>query len=287
MNGISLFAGIGGIDLGLQWAAERAGGGDRSVCYVEKDQYCQRVLRARIQDGTLHDAPIWDDVRTFDGRPWAGRVDIVAGGFPCQDLSLAGKRAGLDGERSGLFYELWRIVREVRPRYVFMENVPGLLTAGFGRGAREVASSGYDLRWESVSAAAVGAPHIRERLWMVAYSNCEWKPQQEGSKQNQRGRTCNGGSKAGQIYPDSDSERFAEYDTSVKSKKQGFDYRLYAEQRGKPWWSVEPNVGRVANGIPNRIHRVRALGNAVVPQCVDFVAGDLFAMFDVGEKKAA
>ena len=126
INGISLFSGIGGIDLGLKLAMPTY----RTVCYVEREPYCVEVLKARIGDGCIDDAPIWDDVRTFNGRPWTGRVDIVAGGFPCQDLSCAGKRAGLECERSGLWFEMLRIVGEVRPRFVFMENVPGILKIG-------------------------------------------------------------------------------------------------------------------------------------------------------------
>ena len=150
--------------------------GHQPVCAVEINEYCQQVLSARQKDGFLPWFPIFDDVQKFDGRPWRGIVDVVAGGFPCQDISVAGKGAGIDGERSGLWSEMARIISEVRPRYAFVENSPALITRGLGRVIGDLAAIGYDCRWGVLGAADVGAPHQRDRLWIVArYSSPAWE----------------------------------------------------------------------------------------------------------------
>jgi DNA (cytosine-5)-methyltransferase 1 len=163
MNELALFAGAGGGILGghlLGW---------RTVCAVEIEDYPRRVLLARQRDGILPRFPIWDDVKTFDGYPWRGRVDVVSGGFPCQDISAAGKGAGIDGARSGLWAEFARIIGEVQPRFAFVENSPMLTLRGIDRVLGDLAALGYDARWGVFSAADVGAPHIRERCWILAY----------------------------------------------------------------------------------------------------------------------
>jgi len=165
MNVLALFAGICGFERGIRGAIPEA----RVVCYVEQDEYCVEVIRARIRDGLLDDAPIWGDVCSFDGHPWAGSVDCVCGGFPCQDVSLAGRGEGLGGARSGLWWEMLRVIREVGPRLIFVENVPGLLTRGLGDVLGSLAEVGYDASWRCLSAQAVGAPHKRERVWVVAH----------------------------------------------------------------------------------------------------------------------
>ena len=162
MNELALFAGAGGGILGghlLGW---------RTVCAVEWEPYAASVLAARQNDGLLPPFPIWDDVQSFDGRPWRGCVDVVSGGFPCQDISVAGKGAGIDGERSGMWSHMARIVGEVRPRYVFVENSPALLTRGLGRVLGDLAALGYDCRWTVLGAGDIGAPHQRDRFWLVA-----------------------------------------------------------------------------------------------------------------------
>ena len=164
VRGISLFSGIAGLDLGLKRAIPDL----RVVAYVEQDADCQRVLRARIADGLLDDAPIFDDVRTFE---WGARADLVFGGFPCQDVSNAGKRAGIDGERSGLWSEFARIVGMVRPRYVFVENVGAILVRGGVRVVGDLAALGYDSDWALVRAADVGAPQRRERFFLLGHSD--------------------------------------------------------------------------------------------------------------------
>lgn len=166
MNELALFAGAGGGILGgklLGW---------RTVCAVEWDAYARNVLVARQNDGCLDPFPIWDDVQTFDGRPWRGRVDVVSGGFPCQDISAAGKGAGITGARSGMWSHMARIVGEVRPRFVFVENSPVLTSRGLGTVLGDLAAMGYDARWGVLGAVNAGAPHKRERIWIVANSEC-------------------------------------------------------------------------------------------------------------------
>jgi len=162
MNELALFAGAGGGILGghlLEW---------RTVCAVEWEPYPTSVLIARQNEGVLPPFPIWDDVRTFDGRPWRGRVDVVSGGFPCQDISAAGKGAGINGERSGMWAHMARIIREVGPRYAFVENSPMLTSRGLGRVLGDLAAMGYDARWGVLGAVDAGAPHKRDRIWIVA-----------------------------------------------------------------------------------------------------------------------
>lgn len=164
MNELALFAGAGGGILGghlLGW---------RTVCAVEFASYPRRVLLARQRDGFLPHFPIWDDVRTFDGKPWRGRVDVISGGFPCTDISAAGKGAGIDGENSGLWREMARIIGEVRPRYVLVENSPMLTSRGLGRVLGDLAEMGIDADWGVLGADDAGAPHRRDRIWILGYA---------------------------------------------------------------------------------------------------------------------
>ena len=177
LNELALFAGGGGGILGgklLGW---------RCVCAVEVNDYARRILMARQDDGSLPPFPIWDDVRTFDGRPWRGVVDIISGGFPCQDISCANSKGeGIHGERSGLWREMARIIGEVRPRLVLVENSPMLVGRGLGLVLGDLAAMGYDARWGVVGAWHAGAPHKRDRLWLVAYPECpeRWEAGAEG-----------------------------------------------------------------------------------------------------------
>jgi len=159
---LALFAGAGGGILGghlLGW---------RTVCAVEWEPYPASVLVARQNDKILPPFPIWDDVQTFDGRPWKGIVDVISGGFPCQDISAAGKGAGIDGERSGMWKEMARIISEVQPQYVFVENSPMLTIRGLGVVLGDLSEMGFNAEWGVISAADIGAPHLRERIWIVA-----------------------------------------------------------------------------------------------------------------------
>ena len=253
----SLFAGIGGFDLGF----ERAG----MVCkwQVEIDDYANRVLAKHWPHVRR-----WPDVRTWP-QPGTERVDVICGGFPCQDISCAGQGAGLDGERSGLFFEAVRVVRELRPQVVVLENVAALLTRGLDRVLGTLAEIGYDAEWHCIPAAAVGAPHLRDRVFINAYADSggfarnteRYREQDECREQaSRRG----------------DSVRLREDVATAKCQ------RLEKRQRQKgkrphttiarsDWWLVEPNVGRVAHGISARVDRLRGLGNAVVPQVAEWI----------------
>ena len=162
MNELALFAGAGGGILGghlLGW---------RTVCAVEWEQYPASVLCARQNDGFLPPFPVWDDVQTFDGKSWRGIVDVVSGGFPCQDISAAGKGKGITGERSSMWKHMARIIGEVRPQYVFVENSPMLTIRGLGVVLGDLSEMGFNAEWGVISAADIGAPHLRERIWIVA-----------------------------------------------------------------------------------------------------------------------
>jgi len=220
VNVLELFCGAGGGILAgslLGW---------RTVCAVEKDEYARSVLIARQNDGCLEPFPIWDDVRTFDGRPWRGLVDVVSGGFPCQDISQAGKGAGIQGEKSRLWKEMARIICEVEPRSVFVENVPMLTSRGLGVVLGDLAEMGFDAKWGVLGAHHTGAPHKRDRIWIVANAN---SPQCERNQRADR--------------------------TPTK----------HTNARCPGWWEIEPDVGRVANGMARRVDRLKALGNGQVP----------------------
>ncbi len=252
MYELALFAGAGGGILGstlLGW---------HTVCAVEIEPYCREVLLRRQRDGVLPLFPIWDDIRTFDGRPWCGSVDIITGGFPCQDISTAGKGAGLGGEHSGLWTEMARIVGEVRPRYVFVENSPMLTSRGLGRVLGDLAALGFDARWGVVGAVHAGAPHKRERIWIVADAPCQRRQEGEGySKQPQERTPC-----CGEVLADSD-QAGRSHSGTIGSHAT---FPLFGSfgRRGD-WWETEPNVGRVADGVANRVDRLKAVGNGQVP----------------------
>lgn len=226
MNELHLFAGAGGGILGGMLL------GHTTVCAVEIEPYCRKVLLQRQRDGILPRFPIWDDVQTFDGNPWRGRVDIVAGGFPCQDISSAGKGAGIEGERSGMWVEMARIVCEVGPRYVFVENWPMLTSRGLGRVLGDLAEMGYDARWGVLGACDAGAEHVRDRIWILADAN---------KSQCERGKLPIG--------------------TPTK-------HAIACHPR---WGKDKPGVDRMADGVANQVDRLAAIGNGQVP-IVDVLA---------------
>lgn len=272
----SCFAGIGGIDLGL----ERAG----MICkwQIEIDSYCNKVLEKH-----------WSDVKRYTDITKVDftkieKVDLICGGFPCQDLSHAGKRAGLSGERSGLFYEIIRAVCDLRPRYVLLENVPGLLILGMGTVLGELAAIGYDAEWESLPAAAFGAPHLRYRVFIVAYPATDRLRFYKNEERNNVKTGTNGETKAfsasRQVMADAFSKRWG--DGSRGNHRQEKDNEISGKVfRGRGYtfneannnnrrfnqWDVEPNVGRVVDGIPAQVDRLRCLGNAVVPQVAEWI----------------
>lgn len=253
MNELALFAGADG---GLRELALFAGAGGgilggkllgwRTVCAVELDKYAASVLLARQNDGLLSPFPIWDDIRTFDGRQWRGIVDVVSGGFPCQDISAAGKGAGIEGERSGLWVEMARIIDEVRPRFAFVENSPMLTSRGLGRVLGDLAEMGFDARWGVFSASDIGARHLRERIWIVADSMQNGRT--ESLLQNNNGK-----------------------ERARRKKAEWSEYRL------KPYvvssisraldkgWMAEPYYARAFDDMASVVDRLAATGNGQVP----------------------
>lgn len=258
MNELALFAGAGGGILGgalLGW---------RTVCAVEREPYAAGVLVARQNDGLLPPFPIWDDVRTFDGRPWRGVVDVVSGGFPCQDISAAGKGAGIDGARSGLWGHMARIVGEVRPRFVFVENSPLLVGRGLVRVLADLAEMGFDARWGVVGADDVGAPHRRERCWVVAHADGERELQPQGRERDQRGRAGDSGEVLADARRLNEQRQFA--GLADAQERRGSKWRQAGPcGDGQRWWAAEPDVGRVAHGVAARVDRLAAIGNGQVP----------------------
>ena len=274
MNELHLFAGTGGGILGGMLL------GHTCVCAVEIEPYCRKVLLQRQRDGMLPKFPIWDDVRTFDGKPWRGKVDIICGGFPCQDISCAGKGAGIEGERSGLWSEFARIIGEVRPRYAFVENSPMLAVRGLGRVLGDLSEIGYDARWCVMGADDVGAPHVRKRMWILAYARYGCG---ERNLRIKGERLCEQDAETFGI-PDTDpivrpSEiSNAVADAEVSRQPSGLNRQAQVQfGRNCTWWDRDPadqdgafesQLGRVADGVANRVERLKALGNGQVPLVV-------------------
>ena len=303
-----MFAGIGGFTLGL----ERAG--FQTVAFCEIDPYCQKVLR-KAWPGV----PLYDDVRQITANRLISdgiAVDVITGGFPCQDLSAAGKQAGIEGERSGLWSECARLIGELRPRYAIFENVTNLLNgergAWFQRVLGDISALGYDAEWHCIPASELGAHHHRDRVWILAYPTGTrgeaWSADGMGNDDRpcgNPGKLKSASEQADVLLEDAGLEqrRIAESvsrrqalqgkrprhtDTTVRPSKNVanassqplprcttesilWQSDLQAEFRRsredqRSMWAVEPDVGRVAHGIPQRSHRLKALGNAVVPQ---------------------
>jgi len=222
-NELHLFAGAGGGILGGMLL------GHTCVCAVEIEPHNRKILLARQADGILPMFPIWDDVRTFDGKPWRGLVQTVCGGFPCQDISISNRNAqGINGERSGLWSEMLRVAGEIRPRHIFVENSSALTFRGLGRVIGDLAEAGYDCRWVCLRCADVGGNHYRDRIWILA-----------------------------------DSEGFHEK-TSQESHRARL--RGIQAQLGRvSWWKTEPAVCRVDDGLAADVDkRNYAIGNGQV-----------------------
>jgi DNA (cytosine-5)-methyltransferase 1 len=256
MNSLSLFSGYAGIDLALSDYC-------KPIMYCEKDEYAQGILLSRMDDGSIPFAPIWNDVTTLDGTKLRGLVDLIAGGFPCQDISVAGKGAGLAGERSGLFREICRIARESEAPFIFLENVPAIQARGAEQVQEALASMGYASRWLHLSAAEVGANHKRERWFCLATNIKRLKLRIES------GWSCG---KIGQDSPelgdDGEKESMAHADgKGLEGQRQEscgacekFDYAC-----DESWWETERGVCRVDDGTPKRVDRIKALGNGCIP----------------------
>ena len=231
MHGLDLFSGIGGITLALKpWV--------RPVAYCEIDPFARSILLSRMLDGELPYAPIWDDVCTLGVRDLP-RIDIIYGGFPCQDLSIAGRKRGIEGERSGLFFEISRLVDECSPRLVFLENVPNIRKNGLDRVLQKLTDLGYDCAWHVLSAREIGAPHERKRWFCLARKMVN--PNGKGEPRLPR-RT--------------ETEL---HDAGNANQHQGTDY----------WSADESRIRRMVDGLPEGVDdRLSALGNSVVPQQV-------------------
>lgn len=328
---LDLFSGIGGFSLGL----ERTGGFE-TVAFCEIEPYCQKILKKHWPK-----VPCYEDIRTLTAeqlRRDGIRPDIITGGFPCQDISTAGKQAGITGERSGLWSELCRLIGELRPRYAILENVSALISGNhgqwFGKILGDLAEVGFDAEWHCIPASAIGAPHRRDRVWIIAYSDSG-----SGRIQSIRQPKCGDTPKSehdgsaefvayGNSYGESaipidaiqilkanladaysiglqigeDERRTNQKETSGKQTRReairenkpydasdsaslrcgqmeqpnfGRAIRERASSQVMPrigsGWDIEPDVGRVANGIPARVDRLRGLGNSVVPQIPELI----------------
>jgi DNA (cytosine-5)-methyltransferase 1 len=275
LNGLDLFSGIGGLALALApWV--------RPVAYCEKDQYATSVLLSRMLDGQIPVAPIWDDVRTLRGDALP-QIDVISGGFPCQDLSVAGLGAGLEGKRSGLVFDLIRLARECRPRYLFLENVPALTVRGLDRLLLELNGLGHDARWTIVSALEVGAPHLRRRVWIVSHADADrrWERQQaipgqsiglwtcdlgQGNFANTHGKRGRDQSKCIRRISDTSEPRLSREDRNAPdAKSPGLEGGGQGLPRLSGWGAIEPAIRRGNHGLPHRVDRIKCLGNAVVP----------------------
>jgi DNA (cytosine-5)-methyltransferase 1 len=266
VNELALFSGAGGSLLAgalLGW---------RPICAIELDPYCRRVLLARQRDGLLPRFPIWDDVPTFNGTPWRGYVDVISGGVPCQDISkAAGKRAGISGARSGLWAEFARILGEVRPRYAFIENSAELALRGLDRVLSDLAALGMDARWCCLGADDVGAPHIRKRLWILAYAHGQRREKQWGASPAYEGA----GGQESQCGGDTSSLGALRVlrgllvhdpqDACLRVPVPGD--RGVGGRPVSTFWETEPAIRRVVDGMAHRVDRLKALGNGWVPQC--------------------
>lgn len=218
---LALFAGAGGGILGgklLGW---------QTICAVEFDPYAASVLAARQNDGILKAFPIWDNVCTFDGRPWRGRVDVVSGGFPCQDISSAGAGAGIEGDKSSLWKEMRRIISEVRPSFAYMENSPMLVKRGLAVVISDLAEMGYDAEWGCLSAGEMGANHARERIWILATD----------SNLSQ----CERGGLSSRVHKE------------------------YTNPGDSRWWQDTPELRRVDDVLAQRLDRLKCVGNGQFP----------------------
>lgn len=327
----SLFSGIGGIEIGFESE------GFKTEWFIEKEPYAQAILKKRFP-GTI----IYEDITKIDFKT-IPKVDILTGGFPCQDISDAGKRVGIGGSRSSLWKYYFKAIRILRPKIAFIENVSALAIRGLNVVLSDLAKIGYDAEWYNLSASAVGAFHQRERIFIIAYPNSNWKSDESINKGQRQGivgkisnassiRCDNGCNNREERQVQNSKERSIEKDKSEgdgwkhrssevcevvsnsnnqrkqrgREVKMGFEklstndvenskciridegggeenYRgeekikysnnsQFTNQGDRGWWSAEPKLGRVADGIPNRVDRIKCLGNAVVPQCAEVFA---------------
>jgi DNA (cytosine-5)-methyltransferase 1 len=253
---IDLFSGIGGFALGAYWAGLRF---DKHY-FSEVNDYAIQVYKKHFPE-----AEPLGDIRNVDYAKFPKGEYLVTGGFPCQPHSLAGKRQGNSDERD-LWPECARMLRELRPKITVFENVPGLFVSNrgrfFNRILSDISESGYDTEWQIVSAKDVGAPHLRKRVWIVAYSR-GWKPRLQTKQKGRDGFT-----NSDNVFSDSyntATSRLGKYGGKIYAGAKAEEFR---ERCCIEWWTVEPDVGRVADGVSARVDRLKGLGNAIVPQCI-------------------
>jgi len=280
MKILDTFAGIGG----FSYAAEKLIGGFETTQFIEIDPFCQKVLKKHWPH-----VPIHDDIRTFTAKPF--QYQVITGGFPCQDISVAGLQKGITEEtRSGLFFELMRVIRMVRPKYVVLENVAAILNRGLDIVLRELSEAGYDAEWSVISASSLGACHQRSRWWLVAYPNNNGSPSAEKCELNGEAgdRTQEGQKELTDIKRSSESSSSRTIQSSTeftnsyskgmerrkftineKMQKTGFTWKSNTPHLSPEWRSYvsEPCLRRGDDGLRNRVDRLRSLGNSVVPQC--------------------
>jgi len=259
---LDLFSGIGG----FSYAAEHLVGGFETTQFVEINPYCQKVLRKNFPN-----VPIHDDITTFNATE--GQFDILTCGFPCQDLSIAGKQEGIgEGTRSGLFFEILRLARQIRPKFILFENVRNLLSHSegetFQKVLQEIAKAGFDVEWSVIPAKDVGACHRRERLWFIAYPSSVNKDRTESTFQAGRNTSTSSTSAS----TNTDSERLqglrAKHQLREGSQEEtpcwsSQPYTLDPDWRG---YLSQPTIRRGDDGFSNRVDRLKCLGNSIVPQ---------------------
>lgn len=291
MKVLDLFSGIGGFSIGLEKA------GMKTITFCEIEEYPSKILKKHWPG-----IPIARDVRLLSYREgilyegdepiYRGTIDVICGGFPCQDLSVAGKQAGIEAERSGLWSEFARLISEIRPRFAIVENVTALLSGPSGRPGRwfgrvlgDLAEIGFDAEWHCIPASELGAHHHRDRVWIMAYPNRSHlaRDRMSGRVQKEKPDINSGGG-------DWLTRENVAYPTGSRQQGQGkVEQSLFAEayREGKTInafsggtpeiWQVEPELGRVADGVPDRSHKLKALGNAVVPQIPEIIGNAIIS----------
>ena len=328
MNYIDLFHGIGGFAVGAYWAEMKF---ENHYC-SDIEPYLVELYKKRFPDSIQ-----LGDIREIDCEKLMANTDngrkkssvqtgrnesakgsraewIITGGFPCQDISVAGKGTGIRGQRSGLWFEMWRIIRDLRPQFAIVENVGALTFQGLTDVLGSLAEIGYDAEWQDIRAEDMGAPHRRERIWIVAYPNGERKSQSERNEQKERRRIVNGGKElSNSLSLNDDNGRYGTgevcrqrseqanlsgsekiSDTMPKrlsngnagKDRQGPHFESTGEigRRSRLSWSIEPSVGRLADGISGRVDRLKGLGNAIVPQIAELLFRQIKELFDTEKK---
>ncbi len=267
---LDLFSGIGGFALGAYWSGLQF---DRHF-YSDIDDYANKVYQLRFPD-----AEALGDIRNIKGKDLPNGEWIIAGGFPCQDISIAGKGAGLDGARSRLWYEYSRIIGELRPRFAIMENVGALAFRGLGDVLGSLAALGYDAEWQDIRASDVGAPHRRERIWIVAYTSSIRCDLRGFGREGIYGKEspCNETNSSNKVFTDSQGSRCERYERSERGSTS------FSRSNLSSWWKIEPDVDRMANGIPFAVDRLKCLGNSIVPQIAELIFLEIKKQIEVNQ----